>query len=180
MYKLLPPDAVNKAKREYSLRRVSVALLLLSTLFVIVGTATAPSLIFALEKRGANLFLLESVKKQGRVVDTSLEDWVEKTKSKLTATSPDENPDQPYTYFQKVLESKVVGISLTNFTWSKVANSNKTIKIVGVAKTRQSLLNFQSSLSNSGNWIQADFPVGAIAKESDIPFEITLTPQKPK
>jgi len=178
MYKLLPEKAVNKARREYSLRRIFVSMILLSVLFIFSGVATLPSFIFALEKKNAALFTLSSLDDRPDVDNTDLEAWAEQIKTKLTATLPNDSPDQPYTYFQKILAKKTSGVTLTGFVWTRQNNGNKSIRLNGVAKTRQDLLSFQSSLSESGDWAQADLPVSAIARELDIPFEITLTPQK--
>ncbi len=180
MYKLLPEKAINKIKKEYSLRRIFVFMFLLSILFIISIVSTLPSFIFASEKKNAALFTLSSLNERPSSDNTDLEVWVEQVVVKLSAITPSDAVDQPYTYFQKILAKKSLGVTLNGFVWTKQNNGTRSIKVNGTAKTRQDLLSFQSSLNDSGDWVQADLPVSSIARELDIPFEMTLTPQKAK
>jgi hypothetical protein len=181
MYKLLPPQAGEKAKKEYSLRRISVILGLLSTLALFALTTLSPTAIFFLEKKKAALFTLDVVDKPVQGLDKdALEKWLERVVADLPAITPDETKDDVYIYLQKILAKKSPSISITNLSYAKALNGNKSFKVSGVAKTRQSLIAFQSSLNDSKEWSQVDFPVSAIARESDIPFDISLVPPKTK
>ena len=143
--------------------------------------ALAPTTIFALKRKEAALFTLGAVDKPlDGIKRVDLEAWVEKTKVELSAVTPDLVPDEPYAYFQKILTKKSSSITISSLVWSKAPNGSNALRVGGVAKSRQALLTFQSDLNNSNEWSSVDFPVGAIAKESNIPFEISLTPQKTK
>jgi hypothetical protein len=63
-------------------------------------------------------------------------------------------------------------------SFSRASNGNKSVKVVGTATNRKNLLAFQSALNESGDWTQVDLPLSTIAREVDIPFEISLVPQK--
>ena len=181
MYKLLPLAEVNKVRKEYALRRISIILGLFAGIIFFADATLASSLIFATKKKEASLYVLSSVKGTSTKIDRErLEVWVEKTKRELLAIAPDGNEDLPYEYFQKVLLKKTAEVSIHNFSWIRQANSSKSLRINGVAKTRQALLAFQSELSSSQDWSQVDLPVGTIAREFDIVFEISLIPQKTK
>lgn len=181
MYKLLTLKESEKIKKEYFYRRISLILALLSAVIIFTAVALTPSLIFVIKKKEASLFTLSAVNKPLKITGKeNLETWVERTKVELAALSPDPFPDTPYVYIQKVLEKKSNDIILNSFIWSRANNGNKSMRLSGVAKTRQTLLSFQSVLSESGNWTQVELPVSAIAKETNIPFEISLVPQKPK
>ena len=181
MYKLLPPLEVNKIRKEYALRRISVILGLIAGAIIFADATLAPSLIFATKKKEASLYVLSSVRGTSTKIDREkLEVWVEKTKKELLAIAPDGNEDKPYEYFQKVLLKKSSGVSLSSFSWMRQTNNSKSLRIYGVADTRQSLLAFQSELNSSQDWSQVDLPVCTIAREFDISFEISLVPQKTK
>lgn len=181
MYKLLPQKAGDKARKEYSLRRVSVVLGLISTLILFTIVALSPTVIFLLEKKRAALFTLQVVDKPAQGLDkVALERWLDDTLADLKIITPDDTRDEPYAYFQKILAERSSSISITNLAFSKAPNGAKSLRASGVAKTRQALIAFQADLNESGEWGQVDFPVGAIAREADIPFEINLTPPKTK
>jgi len=180
MFKLLPPKEVQKVEREYLLRRLSIIFATLSALTVFTSVALLPSLIFARERREAALFTLDSI---SRVPDSvnkeALEKWVEKVTSQLGALNPDPLLDQPYEFFLQITKSKPVGVTVTSLSWSRQGN-NRNLKVGGFAKSRQALLTFQSKLLASGDWSQVDLPLSTITRETDIPFDISLTPPKAK
>lgn len=179
MYKLLTPEETNKVKKEYSLRRLSVSLALLSAVTMFMIVTLVPALIFTIEKKKSALFTLSAVDKPVRHTNkATLEAWVEKTKAELTALSPDAWPDTPYIYFKKIIEKKTPSITVGTMSFSRASNGNKSVKVVGTATNRKNLLAFQSALNESGDWTQVDLPLSTIAREVDIPFEISLVPQK--
>ncbi len=181
MYKLLTPEEIAKVRREYSLRRLSVFLALLSTLLIFMIVVLAPALIFTIKKKEAALFTLSSVEKPLRSTNKEgLETWVDRTKIELGALAADNWPDTPYVYFLRVIAKKSESIVISSFSFSRAGNGNKSVRIVGTATTRKELLAFQSALSETGEWAQVDLPLSTIAREADIPFEINLLPQKTK
>mgnify|MGYP003474449490 FL=1 len=181
MYKLLTPEETNKVKKEYSLRRFSVTLALLSAVAMFMIVTLVPALIFTIKKKESALFTLSAVDKPLRLTNKeSLERWVERKKFELGALTPDVWPDTPYIYFKKIIEKKTSSITIGSFSFSRGNNGNKTLRVVGTALNRKELLAFQSALSESGDWTQVDLPLSTIAREADIPFEMSLLPQKTK
>lgn len=181
MYKLLPQKASDKAKKEYSLRRISVALGLLWALVTFSIVVLLPTTIFSLKKREAAIFILDAVDRPTENLDkVALDKWMDKVLADISAIAPDNSHDEVYSFFQKILAKKTPSISITSLSYMKATNGAKSFKAGGVAETRQALIAFQSELSNSLDWSQVDFPVSSIARELDIPFEITLLPPKPR
>ncbi|HRH25753.1 MAG TPA: hypothetical protein PLD99_02240 [Parcubacteria group bacterium] len=181
MYKLLTPEETNKVKKEYSLRRLSVSLALLSAVAMFMIITLLPALIFTIKKKESALFTLSTVNKPLRLTNKqSLDAWVERTKLELTALTPDGWPDTPYIYFKKIIDKKPNSITIGSLSFSRAANGNKNTRVVGTASNRKELLAFQSALNESGDWTQVDLPLSTIAREADIPFEMNLVPQKIK
>jgi hypothetical protein len=181
MYKLLPQQDIDKVSKEYKMRRISLMLALVCSVIVFMAVALSPSLIFAREKKKVALFTLASVDQlpasQGK---QGLLTWVEKVKSQIASITPDSQPDEPYENFQKIISKKISGISITSLIWNRQPTGVKNLRVSGVASSRQVLLDFVAKLQSSNDWSQADLPVSTIAKETDIPFEVSLTPQKAK
>lgn len=179
MFKLLPDNLREKVTKEYSLRRVAVMLSLLAALGILGGVAVLPSLIFIRERSTAASFTLSVVESTKAVVNKSaLESWLARLQIELQSLAPDPIADIPYEYFQKILSVKPAGVTISGLSWNR-PSSTIFIRARGIARDRQTLLNFQSKLNSSGDWSQVDFPVDTIAREADIPFEMTLTPKKP-
>lgn len=162
-------------------RRVGVMLGLTSLLLLVSIAVFLPSLIFSRGKRDAAIYTLSTMGASKQTTDKlAFEKWVEYTNNEIKELSIESIPDKPYSYLQKVLASKPGTSRVTNFTFTRGAGSYKTIKVRGEALTRQSLLEFQDNLKETGDWTQVDFPVSTIAEESNINFELSLIPTPKK
>ncbi|MHB1330596.1 MAG: hypothetical protein ACYCY6_01355 [Minisyncoccota bacterium] len=177
MFKLLTIKETDKVRREYRFRRVDVMLGLMSILLLVAILACSPSYIFSKGKRDAALYTLETLNASGHPASKlELEKWVEYTNNEIEELALDPVIGKPSDYFKKVLESKPATSKVTGFLWTRGAGNFKSIRVRGEASTRQSLLQFQDNLRSTGDWTQVDFPVSAIAEESDINFELSLIP----
>lgn len=176
MYKLLSKENRVEVAREYSLRRTVVALSLLALLLLITLLAVAPSLILAMAKVNAARVSERAAEDFKTSTDReTLEEWVAGFNRDLALLAPGTDPGQPYNEFVAVLESVPSKIKITNLYWQRNAGV-ETLRILGEAEDRQALLSFQNQLKSSGRWSGAEFPVDVLAKDVDINFELTLTP----
>lgn len=73
-----------------------------------------------------------------------------------------------------LLEVPHIGITITALSF-KSPSPDGRLTITGMAKTRESLRKFHLALSSLTFAKSAELPLSAYAKESDIPFTITLT-----
>ncbi|MCX6788011.1 MAG: hypothetical protein NT108_02505 [Candidatus Kaiserbacteria bacterium] len=68
------------------------------------------------------------------------------------------------------------GISLSGFAYTPAAGTKRGILTVsGIAQTRDALRSYQMALSSASFAQSANLPVSAYAKDSHIPFTITIT-----
>lgn len=80
-----------------------------------------------------------------------------------------------------VTNSLSSGVKITNFYYSsgeKLADGEKgksTLKIVGLANSRKTLIDFSKILETSDVFDDVDLPIGNLAKDSNINFSLTLT-----
>lgn len=178
MYKLLPPTAQEKVKREYLLRRAvtMVAALVLVEIVTLVGLFPSYVLSEARQEEAREKAAL--ARDSGGVSTQGLRAWIDALNLKLKTLNPKSDTDRPSEDFFRILEQKGAGVRLTGFRWLK-ANGQTELSVSGVARDRQSLLAWESSLKNSGDFTNVALPVSNLAKDKDIGFEFKLvaTPQ---
>ncbi|MDO8408364.1 MAG: hypothetical protein Q7S95_04015 [bacterium] len=72
------------------------------------------------------------------------------------------------------------GITLSGVTYTPAKGSQPgTLVLSGTAAARNGLRAYQLAIANTPEFANADLPVGSYAKDSDIPFTITVTLVKP-
>ena len=176
MYKLLTEENKALVAREYSQRRTSVILALAVTLLVLINLGLAPSVIETYANRKSALIALSSVESVARVSDReALEKWVGELNSTLVNLESSAAPARPHDLFVKVLSSKLSGVKLTGLSLES-APLGMALRVRGEALDRQTLLDFQSTLQSTGDWKEVELPVGALARDRDVEFELTLIP----
>jgi len=176
MLKLLTEEEREKVSHEYHLRRAIVIIMALVSILVIGIIGLLPSYILS-DLRYKEAFEWD------RVVDNSslkeneaeLQAWLAETNKRLEALSPKLDVDRPSDFIKKVLEQKISGISITNFSWGKVAGK-VVLSVSGEASNRQALVAFKDRLSASGYFSNVALPVSDLAKDKEISFQIKFSP----
>lgn len=175
MLKLLTEEEKEKVVHEYHLRRAVVIILSLVSILIIGIIGLLPSHILS------NIRHKEALE-WDRIVDNSslkeeeaaLQAWLTETNRRLSTLSPKLDVDRPSDFIIKVLDQKVIGISITNFSWKKVAGK-ETFLVGGEASSRQVLVAFKDRLSASGHFSEVILPVSDLAKDKDISFQIKFS-----
>ena len=176
MLKLLTEEERGKVSREYHLRRAAVIVVALVSILVIGIIGLLPSYILSNTRHKEAL-------EWDRVVDNSslkedekaLQAWLTETNRRLTTLSPKLDVDRPSNFVKKVLEQKISGISITHFSWGKVAGK-VVLSVSGEASNRQALVAFKDRLSASGYFSDVALPVSDLAKDKEISFQIKFLP----
>lgn len=179
MFKLLPEESRYKVSKEYSNRRMVVMIISLSIIFGLSIIGLFPSLILLNIKKN-ELATIVGILSSSRTTQEALDadKWLASVNSKLDNLAPELDNNKPLQFVKKVVEKKVLGISITGFRWAKEKEA-KVLNVSGVARDRQSLVAFQNSLNISGEFLNVTLPVSNLAKDRDINFQIKLT-FKPK
>lgn len=77
---------------------------------------------------------------------------------------------------RSVLAVPHAGIAITGFTYSpQTAKTQRTLDVVGTASTRETVRSYQLALQSVPGVRSAALPLSAYAKDSSIPFTISLT-----
>lgn len=162
---------------EYIARLIRLVLGLLVWLLLFVCIALLPALLISLGEKNAAMTTLAGAQASGAGAErATLESWFGQLRQKLTILTPPKIEPEPYENFEKVINAETAGSSVTSLTWS-TASSGSTLEVKGTSPDRDTLLKFQNSLSATGGFSQVSFPVANLAKDANLNFEFTLTPQ---
>jgi hypothetical protein len=174
---LLPYERRKALRRDYFLRLVTVVASFLTALTVSSAALLLPTYVFLTTSAHTKEARLSSI-------ESTLSSSDEKALSaRLTALSNDiativalGNAPSVSAVIRAMLAVSRPGITLSGFTYSSSANeSSKTLSISGSSVTRDTLRNYQLALKSAPFAKSADLPISAYAKNTDIPFIITVT-----
>ncbi len=184
MFALLPPAARDRVRVEYRLRRVTAWVVALSGVLLVGVVALIPSSIIASSRHLDASTRTSTLLGSAGVQDSqNLAQWVIATNKRISFLAPDKNLNVPYELFLTILGQRTAGIKLTTLSYDtdtdKKGNLTVTLKINGTAADRASLLGFQSALNDLNQFSKATVPVSTFTKDSNIDFDLTLTPLKP-
>jgi type II secretory pathway component PulL len=174
MFKLLIEEDKKDLQREYSLRRVVVALVALTIVSTIGVVSIFPSYVLS------NLRRSESMERQrvSRALGSEDEDiskWVSQINNKLRMLSYARDEDKPSRVIENLLAERGEGIRITSISWKK-SDQEISLSISGKARDRQGLIKFEGDVRSSGHFTRVVLPVSNLAKDRDIDFSIRLTP----
>jgi len=174
---LVPTERSRAFRQEYFRRLATVALVMLTVLIGIHAVLLAPSYIYFKEQVAAKrtqLALLE-----GSL--TSAEE--QEVGARLKSLEDDRNhlnrlASYPAfsTLMRALLEVPRSGIVLTNFSFAPgQGDAEARVMLSGVAETRTALREYNLALSSLPFVSKVDLPISTYAKETELPFTITIT-----
>lgn len=176
MLKLLTDEGREKVSREYKTRRLIVIFLALIFVSVITVIGLLPSYILSNgreQEAFERLRFTAEVKNQeeGR----ELRAWLVETNKKISVLAPELDVDRPSDFVEGVLNLKLLGIKITNFSWSR-AKDKITLSISGTASDRQTLVRFEDGISQSELFSDVILPISDLANDRNISFQIKFSP----
>jgi Type IV pilus assembly protein PilM len=181
MFGLLPPEERAKAEAEYKLRRVTAWVAALAVVLFVAALALVPSAIISssreLDASARNTSLLGSASAQDAA---NLTQWVSVTNKRIAAVAPDASSSRPYEAFLTLLGVRTDGIVINSLVYSQTAGTKGTqvvtLTLDGTASSREALLGFEAALNALGQYSNVSVPVSDFTSDTDISFEIPLTP----
>lgn len=178
MFKLLNEIAKISVEREYSQRRIVLALIGLSLILIIGIVSLVPAYVLSSARLSEANIRTESLKLLPSSQDGfALEKWLADVNQKISLFSRSADQNKPYELFTKIIFIKPRGVSLSKFSW-KAEGNKLDLTIAGVASDRQALLDFEEALNKTKIFSKAAVPVSSFAKDKDIDFELTISPNK--
>jgi hypothetical protein len=174
---LLPASKSRALRREYFVRLVTVTLGLATLVVIIHGVLLLPAYLFAhtqvaREQSELDRIASSASSAQERAVKTEIQGvkadiaYLGRLGTQPTASGA----------IRAVLAVPHPGITLSGFTFTAPSKTEQThMTVTGTASTRDALRMYVSSLSQLSYVSKADLPISAYAKDSAIPFTVTLT-----
>lgn len=174
---LLPLEKAREFRQGYFLRLGALTGFVLAFLIAAHGALLVPSYIYISEQEG---FAKARLDELSASLASSEEEAMSARLSRLTkdasaltafAASP-----SAASVIRSVLSVPHAGILLSSFSYSPAsAGGDGRLVVSGTASTRESLRAFHAALSGLSFVSNADLPLSSYAKETEIPFTITLT-----
>lgn len=174
---LLPLERIQGLRREYYVRLATVALSTLAAVVIGSGALLVPSYLYLHQE-------IQSRETQAKDLDARLANTEAKEASKRLITLSSNatylarlaSTTSATAALRGVLAVPRSGITLSALSYTPPIKGNDgKMLLSGVASTRETLRAYNQSLATLPYVTNAELPISAYAKESNIPFSITLT-----
>jgi hypothetical protein len=174
---LIPQSNSNAFKNQYLVRLATVAIWLLVVVVIVQGVLLLPSYLY--ERQTADVDSAELARLSANLATTQ----EQQVQARLTALQVESAyllglntaPTASAT-LQAVLAVPRPGIALDGFTFTPpMKGMPGNMQITGIADTREDLRSFDSALGALPFVSSANLPISDYAKDTAIPFTITLT-----
>lgn len=177
MANLLPQSFRDDVKTEYKLRLGSVGLTLLAVTLLSATVLLTPSFILTESRLEQNQATLDSLSEVSAATATKeSKDIITNTNRKLSVVNKENNQLSPTDIVNLVTDTKPTGVSIRRISLQDPENkSEQSIELSGVARTRDSLLEFESRLQKQADVQQVDLPIETLAAKNNPEFFLTIT-----
>lgn len=172
---LLPEERVKELRRNYIARVCNVGLALLSAGTIIGGIFLLPTHAFIKGQYDAAAAELaergiprEQAVESGAVMPNDGQPAVVQQLERTQPASP---------LLRDLMNVSRDGIVLTKIEYARAVSGQRTVICTGKARNRDALAGFVERMKGLPTVSQVQLPVSAYAKESDLPFALTLTLQ---
>jgi hypothetical protein len=176
---LLPAEKTKAFRQEYFVRLLTIVVLVIIVLVIAQIVFLLPSYLYERE-------LVSTRSSELQALSTNLATAQEQqAQVRLLALQSGANlllglgkTPTASTVLRAVLAVSRPGISLSGFAYGQTGNASssvRTLQLSGVAATREDLRSYDAALGGLPFVSSADLPISDYAKDSQIPFTITLT-----
>lgn len=177
MFKLLTEEERIKVAKEYSARRVTIMLVAvaLSLMVGVIGVYPSYNTSHYQYEDAINRVKSLGINDGNEPERSELQTWLDEFSEKLNTISPSLDNDRPASFVEKVLETKIPGISIRGFSWTRTKDK-LILTVSGRSSDRQTLIEFERRINSSGHFTEVALPISNLAKDRDIDFQIKFSP----
>lgn len=174
---LVPTSKLRGLRREYFVRLTSVALALATFVVVIHGILLMPAYLYAHTQAAREQAELDRLAASATTAqERAIKEQIGAVQSDITYLGRLGTLPTASGAIRDVLAVPHPGIKLSGFTFTAPsATAQAQMTVTGTASTRDALRAYVTSLSQLKYVSKADLPISAYAKDSAIPFTVTLT-----
>ncbi|MFT5849764.1 MAG: hypothetical protein ACI9H6_000580 [Patiriisocius sp.] len=173
MINLIPPQAKKQVKVEYTVRAISMLLVLFTAALVIVGVLLVPTYVLI----HSQLITYEAQYSEITELANSYEE-LEKAVTVTNIISTALMTAQSELLFSDIvteIQTLAVGnVELESFRLSRTEGLIADIQVSGEARSRASLVAFRDALEEDELFESAALPLSNLAKDVEIPFNISI------
>jgi len=175
MINLIPPQARKRVLLEYWIRAASVWMLLAGTALIMVALLNVP--VWVLVHGQINAFADSYAAAESE--DTQFKEFaaeIEDANEVAAALADHTDTVQLSLLLERLQTIATSEISIEVYEFSRTDGAVSTVRISGTANTRQALANLKQDIEADPLFSTAALPLSNLAKDSDIPFNIEITP----
>jgi hypothetical protein len=174
---LLPVERQRSLSRDYFLRLGVVNALLLMVITFIAAVLLLPTYVFLELSSNAKEMRLANIKSTTSSADEkALAMRLAVLENNIVALTALANIPSASNTIRTILNVSRPGVRLSGFDYtSTTPKSPGKLIILGTSATRDALRNYQIALHGVSVVLTADLPISAYAKDTNIPFTITVT-----
>jgi hypothetical protein len=173
MINLIPPEGHAAVRLEYRLRVTATLALLFAGVAVLLGIALIPT--YVLTSAQITALELETAQNGKKVAFEKAEETVRTTNAILTRLNALPHGILLSSIIDEVQKSTPASIQLKTFYIRTLTDGKIDIQIQGVAPTRSALAQLKNAIESDAMFLHAEVPIADLARDSDLPFAITIT-----
>jgi hypothetical protein len=179
MINLIPPSAQKQVKHEYWIRVITLWMFMGGTACVVCAIFLIPAHVLVHNQLDSfsEQFGNATTNSESRKVSENSITEVNAISALLTKS---ENTVNFSNVISEIEKNKSVDIVLLDFTLTRARDVLTSVMISGSASSRATLSAFRDTLDANTLFGKVDLPLASLAKDKDIPFTITITPDKEK
>lgn len=179
MINLIPAEAKKHLLREYWMRSVTVWFFLWSFALLLGITLLVPSYVLLNLQVKAYSETAQTANEKNANFEAVAKELESASKTAATLSEQLVRPSMTeYLTLLKNLESTNVNVARISF--SREGDVVGEMTVSGVADSRQALADFRNRMLDSDLIESVNLPISNLAKDKEIPFELTVTLVKPK
>ncbi len=173
MINLIPPAAKKQVKIEYSIRTLSMLLVLFATALAIIGLLLVPTYVLI----HSQLVTYEAQYNEVSELTNSYEDLEKAVTVTNVISTALLTSGSELLFSELITEIKVLAIEnahLESFTMLRSEGVITELRVSGEADSRASLVAFRDALEDHSLFESAALPLSNLAKDVNIPFSISI------
>jgi len=174
MANLIPPDARTKVKYEYWARVVTLWLFLVGVATIMVTLIQIPAYVLIKEQTEVFTQWYEEVSDDNEQFKQSVE-IIERTNEISRVIYTEEGHTSFSNLVDEIRRIETDEISVETIAIEKKGGAFDTFSVSGEAATRSALADFRIAIEASPLFEAAALPLSNLAKDVDIPFNISVT-----